>query len=93
MEELIEKTKNLISNIDKLDQVKKIKSLNKKILNDHKLRKLIEKYDYCKDENLKRSIIDNKLFKEYKLNETDINLLIMDINSRLKSINGKKGCK
>ena len=93
MEELIEKTKNLISNIDKLDQVKKIKSLNKKILNDHKLRKLIEKYDYCKDENLKRSIIDNKIFKEYKLNETDINLLIMDINSRLKSINGKKGCK
>ena len=93
MEELIEKTKNLISNIDKLDQVKKIKSLNKKILNDHKLRELIEKYDYCKDENLKRSIIDNKIFKEYKLNETDINLLIMDINSRLKSINGKKGCK
>ena len=90
MEELIEKTKNLISNIDKLDQVKKIKSLNKKILNDHKLRKLIEKYDYCKDENLKRSIIDNKLFKEYKLNETDINLLIMDINSRFKKITGNK---
>ena len=93
MEELIEKTNNLISEIDKLSQVKKIRSLNKEISKDKELSDLIHTYQINQDENLKRRILDNKLFKEYKVNETDINLLIMDINSRLKSINGKKGCQ
>lgn len=93
MEELIEKTNNLISEIDKLSQVKRIKSLNKEISKDKELSDLIHTYQINKDENLKRRILDNKLFKDYKVNETDINLLIMDINSRLKSINGKKGCQ
>lgn len=93
MEELIEKTNNLINEIDKLSQVKRIKSLNKEISKDKELSDLIHTYQINKDENLKRRILDNKLFKEYKVNETDINLLIMDINSRLKSINGKKECQ
>lgn len=93
MEELIEKTNNLIREIDKLSQVKRIKSLNKEISKDRELSDLIHTYQINHDENLKRRILDNKLFKEYKVNETDINLLIMDINSRLKSINGKKGCQ
>lgn len=93
MEELIDKTNNLINEIDKLSQVKKIRSLNKEISKDKELSDLIHTYQINQDENLKRRILDNKLFKEYKVNETDINLLIMDINSRLKSINGKKGCQ
>lgn len=93
MEKLIEKTNRLLEEIDKLSQVKRIRQLNKIISCDIKLRKLIDNYNYNKTDNLKRRIIDNNLFKEYKDNETDINLLIMDINSRLKSINGNKGCK
>lgn len=93
MEELIEKTNILISKIDDLEQVKRIKELNKKLSKDKELKKLIEDYSISRDESIKSKIIDNELFKEYKLNETDINLFIMDINSRLKSINGNKGCK
>lgn len=93
MEKLIEKTNRLLEEIDKLSQVKRIRQLNKIISRDIKLRELIDNYNYNKTDNLKRRIIDNNLFKEYKDNETDINLLIMDINSRLKSINGNKGCK
>lgn len=93
MEKLIEKTNRLLEEIDKLSQVKRIRQLNKIISCDIKLRELIDNYNYNKTDNLKRRIIDNNLFKEYKDNETDINLLIMDINSRLKSINGNKGCK
>ena len=93
MEELIDKTNNLISKIDDLEQVKRIKELNKKLSKDKEIKKLIEDYSISRDESIKSKIIDNELFKEYKLNETDINLLIMDINSRLKSINGKKGCQ
>ena len=93
MEKLIEKTNRLLEEIDKLSQVKRIRQLNKIISCDIELRELIDNYNYNKTDNLKRRIIDNNLFKEYKYNETDINLLIMDINSRLKSINGNKGCK
>lgn len=93
MEKLIEKTNRLLEEIDKLSQVKRIRQLNKIISCDIELRELIDNYNYNKTDNLKRRIIDNNLFKEYKDNETDINLLIMDINSRLKSINGNKGCK
>ncbi len=93
MEELIEKTNILISKIDDSEQVKRIKELNKKLSKDKELKKLIEDYSISRDESIKSKIIDNELFKEYKLNETDINLFIMDINSRLKSINGNKGCK
>lgn len=93
MEKLIEKTNRLLEEIDKLSQVKRIRELNKIISCDIELRELIDNYNYNKTDNLKRRIIDNNLFKEYKDNETDINLLIMDINSRLKSINGNKGCK
>ena len=93
MEKLIEKTNRLLEEIDKLSQVKRIRQLNKIISCDIKLRELIDNYNYNKTDNLKRRIIDNNLYKEYKDNETDINLLIMDINSRLKSINGNKGCK
>ena len=93
MEKLIEKTNRLLEEIDKLSQVKRIRQLNKIISCDIELRELIDNYNYNKTDHLKRRIIDNNLFKEYKDNETDINLLIMDINSRLKSINGNKGCK
>ena len=93
MEKLIEKTNRLLEEIDKLSQVKRIRQLNKIISRYIELRELIDNYNYNKTDNLKRRIIDNNLFKEYKDNETDINLLIMDINSRLKSINGNKGCK
>ena len=92
MNEVIEKTDALIKEIDNMDKVSKIKELNKIIKNDKELTKLIEKYKESGDENLKQQIIDNELFKEYKELEIDINLLIMEINSKLKSINNKGKC-
>ena len=92
MNEVIEKTDALIKEIDNMDKVSKIKELNKRIKNDKELTKLIEKYKESGDENLKQQIIDNELFKEYKELEIDINLLIMEINSKLKSINNKGKC-
>ena len=92
MNEVIEKTDALIKEIDNMDKVSKIKELNKIIKNDKELTKLIEKYKESGDESLKQQIIDNELFKEYKELEIDINLLIMEINSKLKSINNKGKC-
>lgn len=83
MEKLIKKVENLKQEIDKQYQ-EKIETLNKKIKNDSELVKAIEEYKRTNNERLKEKIINNKVFQEYKDVETDINLLIMQINSRLK---------
>ena len=42
----------------------------------------------------KKEISDNSLFREYKKNETNVNLLIMGINHKLKELEeNKKECK
>ena len=92
MNELIENVENLIKEIDNLDSVSKIKELNKRIEKDKELKEILLKYQYTKDENIKKDILNNELFKEYKEYETEINLIIMEINKKLKSINNKGKC-
>jgi len=92
MEELIELIDNLKSSLDKEEIVKKIKKLNKEIVKDKELIKLIEEYKKSSNEELKKEIYSNKLYKEYKESETDLNILIMTINKKLKEINNKRHC-
>lgn len=90
MNELIEKVENLKQSISELDKIKEIKELNKEIIKDKELLKKIEEYNRTQDEKLKKEIINNELFKKYKVLETDINVLILEINSKLKQINKDK---
>ena len=92
MNELIEKVDNLKQSISELDKIKEIKELNKEIIKDKELLKLIEEYNRTQDEKLKQEIINNELFKKYKVLETDINVIILEINSKLKQINDKGKC-
>ena len=93
MNELIGKVEELKEEIDSLDEIVKLKELNEKIMLDKDLLKDIEEYNKTQDENIKERIINNKLFREYKHNETNCNLLIMEINQKLKEINNRnKGC-
>ena len=92
MNELIEKVENLKQSISELDKIKGIKELNKEIIKDKELLKKIEEYNRTQDEKLKKEIINNELFKKYKVLETDINVLILEINSKLKQINDKGKC-
>lgn len=92
MDELMEKVDNLIDSIDNTKQVKDIKVINKLIMEDKELLDLIKRYNETKDENLKKEIINNKLFKDYKEKETELNILILDINSKLKDISNKGKC-
>ena len=79
MEKLIEKLEELKEELDNTALVKDIKILINKIDSDKDLVKLIEDYSLTKDEKLKERIISNKLFQEYKEKETDLNILIMEI--------------
>lgn len=93
MEELLEKIDNLKNSLDKDDRVKRINTLNSKIINNQELMSLLEEYKNNPSDDLKYKIYNNSLFKEYKESETDINLLIMSINNKLKSINNRSNCK
>ena len=43
-------------------------------------------------EETKKQILDNELFRKYKEKETDLNILILKINSELKQITKKDKC-
>ena len=86
MNELYELVENLKSYLDNLDDIKNIKDINKNLSKDKDLLNKIELYRNNKDINLKKEILSNKDFKEYKRLESNINLLILEINSKLKEL-------
>ena len=92
MNELMELVDNFKKSLDKTKEVQEIKEYNKKISKDKDLLSKIKKYNDTKDESLKKEIISNKLFNEYKEKEIDFNILILKINKELKRISTKKGC-
>lgn len=92
MNELMELVDNLKKELDMTKEVQDIKDYNKKISKDKDLLSKIKKYNDTKDESLKKEIISNKLFNEYKEKEIDFNVLILKINKELKRISTKKGC-
>lgn len=93
MEELITKVDNLKKQLDKTKQVTDIKALNEKVKKDKQLLSLIHEYQMTKKENIKQEILKNKLFREYKEKETDLNILILEINQELKKITKKGNCQ
>lgn len=93
MEELIVRVNNLIDTIDNSDIVKEIKICNEKVMKDEDLLKLLEEYSNTHDDKVKSKIISNDIFQEYKLKETDLNIMIMAINQKLKTISNERSCK
>ena len=93
MNELIEEVEKLKEELNNTTQVKEIKELNKKIRKEEELLKKIEEYNKNNNEELKKDIISNPIFKEYKNKETELNLLILELNQKLKVLKDKKGCQ
>ena len=92
MNELMELVDNLKKELDKKDDIIDIKKYNKIISCDKELLKDIEEYNKTMDSNIKNRIISNENFNLYKEKETNLNFLILEINSKLKKINIKKDC-
>ena len=93
MEELIEKVNELKEEINNTRQVKDLKEINNSIMKDQDLLNDIKKYNETQDISIKERIINNKLFREYKDKETELNILILEINSKLKEINSSRSCQ
>ena len=92
MEKLLEKLDILKKSLDETKEITKIKELNQKIKENKELTELIEKYQYTKKDSVKEQIISNKIYREYKESETDINILILEINNKLNEITNKGKC-
>ena len=92
METLIEKINELKDALSNTKEVLDIKELNKEIKKDKKLLELLNEYHLYPREDLKKQILDNELFRKYKEKETDLNILILKINSELKQITKKDKC-
>lgn len=92
MEELIDSVEKLKSELDRNEHVVRIKELNKIINSDNELMRLISEYQVHPNDELKMRIYQNPIFAEYKVEENEINFLILSIRSELKKIKGSKGC-
>ena len=92
MEALIEKVNELKDSLSNTKEVLDIKELNEEIKKDKKLLELLNEYHLYPKEETKKQILDNELFRKYKEKETDLNILILKINSELKQITKKDKC-
>ena len=86
MNELYELVNKLKLSLDNLDDIKNIKTINKELENNKDLLDKIKLFRKTNDLNIKKEILKENLFKEYKKSEGVINLLILDMNSILKEL-------
>lgn len=92
MNELIEKTEKLKESIDKADVVKEYKKSKEKIERNKDLISKIKQYKESDNQKIKEEILNNQEYRDYKKRETDINILILEINHELKKISNKGKC-
>lgn len=92
-----DKVFDIIDDIEKEDEIISLKKIIKEIKSDDKALSLIksfnnakmlyDKYNVKEDFiEAKKSLMDNKLIKEYLSIQNDINMLILHINDRINKI-------
>ena len=92
MEKLYEKIDNLKKVLDETETIKEIKEAIKQTKQNKELLELIETYNNTQDERIKKQIINNNDFIKYKQKETELNLLILELNQKLNKITKKDKC-
>ena len=93
MEELIEKLEQLKKEISSLDIVEELHKRKDEVMNDSSLVEKIEEYKKQPKESLKKEIISSPSFLAYKEMETEIDLLILQINQEFKKIRKNYDCR
>lgn len=92
MNELMERVDKLKNELDSSTMVLSLKDVLDRIKNDKELSSLLEKHSTYPDEKIKKQILENNTFQEFKIKETELNLFIMEMNQRLKVISKKGSC-
>lgn len=96
--ELVIKIDELLNELDNTDLIKDTLKLKKNVLENKELLKLIEelkeKKDYISNNEyieMNQKLFLNEDYKNFKKNESSINMLILSINSKLKRLLDERG--
>ena len=96
MDNVIEKTKNLIEVFEQSDLIKNLDHYKKIVLDNQELLELINKYNTSNDDyekvSLKVKINSYKEYKEYMKYYNELFYYVMDINKRFKKYTDVRGC-
>ena len=96
MDNVIEKTKNLIEVFEESDLIKNLDHYKKIVLDNQELLELINKYKTSNDDyekvSLKVKINSYKEYKEYMKYYNELFYYVMDINKRFKKYTDVRGC-
>lgn len=96
MDNVIEKTKNLIEVFEESDLIKNLDYYKKIVLDNQELLELINKYNTSNDDyekvSLKVKINSYKEYKEYMKYYNELFYYVMDINKRFKKYTDVRGC-
>ena len=92
MNEVMEKVNLLIEELEKSSTIQNLKKKKNEVFSNPHLFSLLKEYEEARKEEIKQEIIQDPLFQEYKEEEININLLILEINQRLKKIKEKGEC-
>ena len=96
MDNVIEKTKNLIEVFEESDLIKNLDHYKKIVLDNQELLELINKYNTSNDDyekvSLKVKINSYKEYTEYMKYYNKLFYYIMDINKRFKKYTDTRSC-
>ena len=92
MKELMNRVDNLTKELDSSTLMSSLQDALKEVKKDKKLMSLLEEYSYYPTEKIKKKILENDTFQKYKVQETELNLFIMEMNHKLKIISDKGSC-
>ena len=94
--DIMNKTYELIDALDKSDLFKELALSKEKIMNNKVLRDLIDKYNNEEDKyiklSLKQDIYKYEEYQSYNKCYNEIIYIVMDINSRYKSLFNERMC-
>ena len=95
MDNVIEKTKNLIEVFEESDLIKNLDHYKKIVLDNQELLELINKYNTSNDDyekvSLKVKINSYEEYKEYMKYYNELFYYVMDINKRFKKYTDVRG--
>lgn len=92
MNELYQRINELKNNLDNESCIQDLIVSMEEIKNNEKLVSQIRAYNINRSDELKRKILSNNEIIKYKHQETEVNLLILEIRKELKRITSKGGC-
>lgn len=92
MDEIYEKVKKLKQTMDNLDVFKRLEESIFLVKDNKELVEKIKKYNLTHDDNLRLEIYKYEEIKKYKQIENEINLLILEINHKMRKINNNRSC-